>query len=63
MEETVEKFTILSEGYASDARARENLDRRYREIGIPAVAAAVRYQGEAKAPAEPRNEGNYPSLP
>lgn len=27
------------------------LDRRYGEIGIPAVAAAVRYQGEAKNPA------------
>jgi len=27
------------------------LDRRYRQIGISAVAAAVRYQGDAKNPA------------
>lgn len=27
------------------------LDRRYRQIGISAVAAAVRYQGVAKNPA------------
>jgi hypothetical protein len=36
----------------------ESLARRYGEIGIPAVAAAVRYQSEAKnpayAPVEPR---------
>lgn len=29
----------------------ELLDRRYRQIGIPAVAAAARYQGAAKNPA------------
>ncbi len=29
----------------------EVLDRRYRDIGIPAVAAAARYQGAAKNPA------------
>lgn len=28
-----------------------SLDRRYRQIGISAVAAAVRYQGVAKNPA------------
>ncbi len=33
-------------------KEREALDRRYRKIGISAVAAAVRYQGETKA--EPR---------
>jgi hypothetical protein len=29
----------------------ELLDQRYRQIGIPAVAAAARYQGAAKNPA------------
>jgi hypothetical protein len=48
-EDTVEKRTFLSEGYAD--RGRERLDRRYGEIGISAVAAAVRYQGDTKAPA------------
>lgn len=38
---------------ASDESAAQNtaLDRRYRQIGISAVAAAVRYQGVAKNPA------------
>jgi hypothetical protein len=45
----VEKRTILSEGYASRAYGHEELDRCYREIGISAVAAAVRYQGETKS--------------
>jgi hypothetical protein len=31
---------------------RPNLDRRYGEIGISAVAAAVRYQGKLKKPAD-----------
>jgi hypothetical protein len=52
----VDKFTILSDGYAGHANACEKLDRRYRQIGISAVAAAVRYQGEAKAMPEPRND-------
>lgn len=30
---------------------KTELDRRYGQIGISAVAAAVRYQGEAKNPA------------
>ena len=29
----------------------EGLDQRYRQIGIPAVAAAARYHGAAKNPA------------
>ena len=29
----------------------EMLDQRYNQIGIPAVAAAARYQGTAKNPA------------
>lgn len=31
---------------------RDELDRRYGKIGIPAVAAAVRYQAAANIPAE-----------
>ena len=55
-EDTVEKRTFLSEGYVDRASGRERLDRRYGEIGISAVAAAVRYQGEAKAAAETRDD-------
>jgi hypothetical protein len=55
-EETVEKPTILSEGYAGRSYGREELDRRYRAIGISAVAAAVRYQGDAKAATGARND-------
>ena len=32
---------------------KETLQRFYRQIGIPAVAAAVRYQGDSKNPAHP----------
>jgi hypothetical protein len=39
------KKTEKSTGFASDGTA---LDCRYGQIGISAVAAAVRYQGEAK---------------
>ncbi|HLH87642.1 MAG TPA: hypothetical protein VKX28_04215 [Xanthobacteraceae bacterium] len=42
------KRTFLAEGYISPAKEREELDRRYHKIGISAVAAAVRYQGETK---------------
>jgi hypothetical protein len=52
----VEKRTFLSEGYADRASCRERLDRRYGEIGISAVAAAVRYQGESKAAADGRDD-------
>ena len=45
----MEKHTFLSEGYASGAKEREALDRRYRKIGISAVAAAVRYQDKGKS--------------
>jgi hypothetical protein len=54
-EDKVEKYTILSEGYAGRAHGREELDRRYQKIGISAVAAAMRYQGEAKSVAGVRN--------
>jgi hypothetical protein len=55
-EDTVEKRTFLSEGYADRASGRERLDRRYGAIGISAVAAAVRYQGESKAEAGARDD-------
>jgi hypothetical protein len=35
----------------SNSRREEALDGRYGKIGISAVAAAVRYQSEAKNPA------------
>ena len=49
------KVTILSDGYADSAKTREALDRRYGEIGISAVAAALQCQGDAKT-AEPRRD-------
>jgi hypothetical protein len=55
-EDTVEKRTFLSEAYADRASGRERLDRRYGEIGISAVAAAVRYQGTTKAAAGTRDD-------
>jgi hypothetical protein len=55
-EDTVEKRTFLSETYDHQARGRERLDRRYGEIGISAVAAAVRYQGASKAETDARDD-------
>jgi hypothetical protein len=55
-EDTVEKRTFLSEAYADRASGRERLDRRYGEIGISAVAAAVRYQGATKTAAGTRDD-------
>ncbi len=52
----MEKRTFLSDGYADRARGRERLDRRYGEIGISAVAAAVRYQGASKTEAGARDD-------
>ena len=52
------KRTFLSEGYVSPAKEREELDRRYRKIGISAVAAAVRYQGDSRN-AEVRSEEQF----
>ena len=60
-EDTVEKRTFLSEGYADRASGRERLERRYGEIGISAVAAAVRYQGESKAEAGTGDDDNQVS--
>jgi hypothetical protein len=55
-EDTVEKRTFLSEAYEVRASTRERLDHRYGEIGISAVAAAVRYQGEIKAAGDGRDD-------
>jgi hypothetical protein len=55
-EDTVEKHSFLSETYADRASTRDGLDRRYGEIGISAVAAAVRYQGDSKAAADARDD-------
>jgi hypothetical protein len=38
----------------TDAQYEADLDRRYGEIGISAVAAALRYQSVAKNPASAR---------
>jgi hypothetical protein len=38
-------------------REAQNLEVRYGEIGISAVAAAMRYQGEAKQPAPVSTDG------
>jgi len=46
----VQRKTILSDAHSWTALAREALDERYGAIGISAVAAAVRYLGEPKAP-------------
>ena len=51
-EETVEKYASLLEvsgGYESRGGARGDLDGRYQKIGISAVAAAVRYQGDTRS--------------
>ena len=48
---------------ATEQREQASLDRRYGEIGIPAVAAALRYQSDAKnpayAPVVPRDDRWY----
>jgi hypothetical protein len=35
-----------------ETREQTNLDHRYGKIGIPCVAAAVRYAGDRKEPAD-----------
>ncbi len=52
----VEKRTFLSEAYADRPGGRERPERRWGAIGISAVAAAVRYQGEGKADAGSRDD-------
>ena len=47
----------------NERREQPSLDRRYGEIGISAVAAAVRYQSDTKkpapVPADPRKLDAY----
>jgi hypothetical protein len=51
--EMAEKTTVKNKTREASSETAGNisLDRRYRQIGISAVAAAVRYQGVAKKPA------------
>jgi hypothetical protein len=55
---------IAESSAAAETSAQHSpLDQRYRQIGISAVAAAVRYQGVAKNPAyapAPTNWDDYP---
>jgi hypothetical protein len=53
-EMTIEAALKTAQNDSNDRRLADNvnaLDRSYGEIGISAVAAAVRYQGGAKNPA------------
>jgi hypothetical protein len=45
------KSTKVAQSTQSVRREAQNLEVRYGEIGISAVAAAMRYQGDAKADA------------
>ncbi len=57
------KKTAENRALAQDSAQHSPLDQRYRQIGISAVAAAVRYQGVAKNPAyapAPTNWDDYP---
>jgi hypothetical protein len=53
----------MSSKKAAPERQEESLDRRYGEIGISALAAALRYLGETKnpayAPVEAQPEARY----
>lgn len=55
-EGSVEKSEVFSGGYEGRANSRIDLGERYGQIGISAVAAAVRYQGEASNAAYARND-------
>jgi hypothetical protein len=48
------KSTKVAQSTQSARREVQNLEVRYGKIGISAVAAAMRYQGDAKAPARAR---------
>jgi hypothetical protein len=54
--------TTISKSYEETHSSRVDLDARYRQIGISAVAAALRYQSDRKNPRyariEPLNEGS-----
>ena len=44
-------MTSYTNTHSDQERQESSLDRRYGKIGIPAVAAALRYQGQIKNPA------------
>ncbi len=46
------KSTKTTRSTPATRREPQNLEVRYGEIGISAVVAAVRYQGDAKTPAQ-----------
>jgi hypothetical protein len=48
---TISQMAELREISGGDPKPRPALDACYRQIGISAVAAAARYQGNAKNPA------------
>jgi len=56
MEGRVEKSEVFSGGYEGRRKPRVDLDQRYGEIGISAVAAAVRYHGATKQAADTRQD-------
>jgi hypothetical protein len=45
------KSTKTAKSTQSNRREASNLEVRYGDIGISAVAAAMRYQGDVKSPA------------
>jgi hypothetical protein len=44
------KLNDKTQAHQPSSAEVSSLDRRYRKIGIPAVAAAVRYQSDSKNP-------------
>jgi hypothetical protein len=56
--EEVEKFGVFAGGYQGRSDGRVNLGEQYGEIGISAVAAAVRYQGPTRNAAYARDDGH-----
>ena len=52
----MKKFGIFSGGYEGRRNAGIDLDQRYGEIGISAVAAAVRFQSPAKDATDARKD-------
>jgi hypothetical protein len=66
MEQRMTKKKGAAQINENSRRKEPNLDSRYGEIGIPAVAAALRYQSEARnpayAPVEHRQDGRIAEL-
>jgi hypothetical protein len=51
------KSTKMAPSSPSIRREAQNLEVRYGKIGISAVAAAMRYQGDATTPADASTDG------